>query len=108
MRVSLINQVTGGLTGMARQFAAVHGDAKALQATLDKIKLTGLVGGALVGAGALGLHLLHAPLEEAKRYQTEVAKFRQFGLSEAGNRDAMAFADNMNVVGTSYTQANGT
>lgn len=54
IRISLINGVSAGLIAMSREFGRTNLAAKELQASLNSIKKTMLIGGALAGAG-LGL-----------------------------------------------------
>ncbi len=102
VKISLINGVTSGLLGMSRQFKTVNADAVALQRRLDGIRRTMLVGGGLMLLGGGILSMFKGPLDEAKKFQTEVAKFSLFGMGDAANKEAERFAKSMNVVGSSY------
>ena len=102
VKLSLVNHVSSGLLAMSAQFNKTGKDAKALQAELHKIKLAGAIGGAMMGAGALGLAaLFKGPLEEAKKFQVEVAKFSSLGFGSAIDNQAMRFANGMKTIGTS-------
>lgn len=59
----------------------------------------------MVAAGAGILYLFKRPLEEAKAFQTQVAKFELLGNSAAVNSQAVKFAKSMNIVGTSALDA---
>jgi hypothetical protein len=108
VRLTLINQVSGGLVSLASQFRAfdknvntTQNSVNALQNSLLNLKRMGMVGGALVGVGGLGLSLFKAPLEEAAAYQKEVAKLATMGVGNSALKDAMKFADGMNIMGQS-------
>jgi hypothetical protein len=102
VKVSLINGVAGGLLNMSKQFATAEMGAASLQRRMTSIGKQLLVGGVLVGAGVGILSLFKGPLEEAKRLQTEVAKFSLYGLGGAANAEALNFAKNVNVAGSTY------
>ncbi|MCK8648885.1 hypothetical protein M1M06_07485 [Ralstonia insidiosa] len=102
--ISLVENVTRGLASLSRYFKAADADAKALEARIAKIGKMAAAGGILAAAGAGGLKLLQGPLEEAKKYETELAKFRAMGLGDAVTAQADKFAKGMNVIGQSATQ----
>lgn len=83
VRVSLINGVTAGLMNISRAFAKTHGDAKALQRTLDQIRFKVLAGGALAGTGLFGLHLLGKTLPYAKEYARQLALMNTLGMKQS-------------------------
>ena len=83
VRVSLINGVTAGLMNMSRAFAKTHGDAKALQRTLDTIKFQVLAGGALAATGLFGLHLIGKTMPAAKEYARQLALMNTLGMKQA-------------------------
>jgi hypothetical protein len=65
-----------------------------------------VVAGATVFRGGEDvLGMLHSPIEEAAAYQQAQARFRQYGLTDAQNASAFAFAKRMNAPGASYTDA---
>jgi hypothetical protein len=108
VKLTLVNGVSSGLAGLALQFQNLNkhvGTAQSsitqLERKLMEIKGLGLVGGAMAGAGAFGLSLFSAPLEEAKKFQQESAKFASLGFGEAVNRQAVQFATGMKTIGTS-------
>lgn len=55
----------------------------------------------MAGAGAFGLSLFKAPIEEAKQFQTEVARFASLGFGDRVNSEAVKFATGMKTFGTS-------
>ena len=89
---------------LSRYFKAADTDAKALEARIARIGKMAAAGGILAAAGAGGFKLLQGPLEEAKKYETELAKFRAMGLGDAVTAQADKFAKGMNVIGQSATQ----
>lgn len=111
VRLSLINGVSSGLVAMSGQFHTLGGNVTATQAkvtslqqSLHNLKVGGLVSGAVAGAGVAGLALLKAPLDEAKKFQLEVARFESLGLGAAMNHDAVQFATAMKTYGTSMSE----
>jgi len=101
VQISLVENVTRGLATLSRYFKAAHTDATALEARIAKIGKMAAAGGILAAAGAGGLKLLQGPLEEAKKYQTELERFRALGLGDAVTSQADKFAKGMNVMGQS-------
>lgn len=83
VRVTLINGVANGLMNMSRAFAKTHGDAKALQRTLDQIKFQVLAGGVLAGTGLFGLHLISKTMPAAKEYARQLALMNTLGMKQA-------------------------
>lgn len=101
--VSLINHATFGLAQLARDFSRTDVEAKRLEATFRSIKTLTLAGGALVGAGALGIKALETTYEAAKKYTQAFAGFKAIGLGDAINADANKFAQGTRVMGASAT-----
>ena len=111
VRLSLVNGVSTGLIAMMGQFRTLDKSITSTAAGLSlveremsKIKRLGIIGGAVAGTGAFGLSLFRAPLEEAKKFDQAVGKFKLFGMGDAVNAEAVQFAKGMNVIGTSYTE----
>jgi hypothetical protein len=101
VRVSLVENVTRGLALMSRHFKTTDADAKALEARLKSIAKTAAMGGVLIGGGLGGLALLKGPLDEAKKYQAELARFASLGFGSKINAQADAYAQGMRTIGTS-------
>lgn len=72
-----------------------------LEGKLKAIKTMGLIGGIAAGVGVGGLMLFKAPIEEAKAWQQEAAKFSTLGFGMKVNADAQEFARGMQTYGTS-------
>jgi hypothetical protein len=111
VKLSLVNNVSAGLLALSTQFqglnkhiGASHTSITALEKKMLDIKRMTLVGGAMAGAGAFGLSLFAAPLEEAKKFQTEVAKFASLGFGDKVTGQAVKFATSMKTIGTSATE----
>ena len=102
VRVSLINGVTAGLLGMSSQFKRTAEDAALLNRRIDGIKKTMLVGGGLMLLGGGILAMFKAPLDEAKKFQTEMARFSMYGMGAKAETEAERFAKSMNVMGSSF------
>lgn len=101
VQISLVENVTRGLATLSRYFKAADTDAKALEERIARIGKMAAAGGILAAAGAGGLKLLQGPLEEAKKYQTELERFRALGLGDVVTSQADKFAKGMNVMGQS-------
>ncbi|MDR7257780.1 hypothetical protein J2X47_001960 [Sphingomonas sp. BE270] len=101
VKVSLVENVTRGLQMMARHFKSTDADAKALEARLKSIGKMAAFGGIMTGAGLGGLALFKGPLDEAKKYQAELARFASLGFGERVNAQADAYAQGMHTIGTS-------
>ena len=108
VRLSLVNGVSAGLVGLVGQFqnlnkhvANTQSSITMLERKLLDIKRLGLIGGAMTAAGGFGLAALGAPLEEAKKFQIEAAKFASLGFGEQVNNQAVQFAKGMQTIGTS-------
>lgn len=108
VRLKLIDGVSTGLVAMAGQFSALNNQAQGfrghltdVEQRLTRLKTMGLIGGAAVTVGGLGLSLFSAPIEEAKKFQTEVARFASLGFGDKVTRDAEKFAVGMKTYGTS-------
>jgi len=56
-----------------------------------------------LSSGYLGFRMLKGFVDEAARYQTVTEKFRQFGMSQAATDEALRFAENTRVRGSSAT-----
>jgi hypothetical protein len=74
--LALHNQVSSVLGLIARDFVKVNAQAKALQATLKEVKLLGMGGAILGGAGFLGLGLIKATIDPAKEYVHQLERAR--------------------------------
>lgn len=101
VRISLINHASMGLALLSKDFLRTESDAQKLEFRIKSIKNMMIAGGAMTALGAGGLALFKGPLEEAKKFQTEVAKFTALGLGDATNRDAVKFAKGMDIMGSS-------
>ena len=93
---------------MAGQFATLNRHVAGSQAQLagfenqlKRIKTMALFGGVALGVGGAGLFALKAPLEEAKAWQQEAARFASLGFGVKVNQDAQQFAKGMQTYGTS-------
>ena len=105
IKISLINHVSAGLVAMSRQFASTDVEAQKLQRTLKSIQNQATHGAMLLG-GSVGAVMLmfKGPLEEAKKFEQQIGKFKLFGMSDAQNSQALNFAKNMNVMGSSIRE----
>jgi hypothetical protein len=108
IRLRLIDSVSSGLSLMAGQFRGLNTHVTAsernlasLEGRLKRIKTIGLVGGIASGIGFAGLSLFKQPLEEAKQWAQETARFASLGFGDKVNKDAEKFALGMKTYGTS-------
>ena len=108
VKLSLVNGISAGLLPLMSHMQALGGHVSGVQKQLsglelqiDKIKRLGLIGGGMAAAGGFGLALFAGPLEEAKKFQLEVAKFSSLGFGDKTNQDAVKFAKGMDTIGTS-------
>lgn len=108
IRLKLLDGVTAPVVAMAGLFQRLNRDVSTtrgglgdIEKQLGRIKLLGLAGGAAAGVGAFGLSLFKGPLEEAKQFQTEVARFTSLGFGDKVTAEAVKFANGMKTFGTS-------
>lgn len=111
VKLALVNHVSTGLAAIAAQLTPLNKQFKAAQAGADglkrellSIKQLGMVGGALAGLGFGGMSLMKGPLEEAKQFEKQVAKFRLFGLGDEVTNEAAAYAKAMKVMGSTAVE----
>lgn len=101
VRLTLTNHMSAGLNLISGHLKATGHDVDALHLKLKEIKRLSMAGAGLSTAGFLGLAMLKVPLQEAKKFQIEVAKFSSLGFGFAINNEAARFASGMNTIGTS-------
>lgn len=104
VRISLVNHVSAGLLAMSKDFARTEADAAKLEARILSIQRMALKGGIMLGVGAAGLSLFKGPLEEAKKFQVEMERFKSLGVGDAVAADGINFAKGMNSYGTSIRE----
>lgn len=68
VRVSMIDKVSPVLGAISRQFAKTGGDIDLIQKKLDRIKLIGMGGAAVAGAGFMGLGVIGKMVKPAEEY----------------------------------------
>ena len=101
VRISLINHASAGLVALSQAFMRTHGDAEKLEARVKSIQGLLMKGGLLATAGGAMLGSFKVPLDEAKKYQTELARFQSLGFGDAINTQADKYARGMQTIGTS-------
>ncbi|WP_294637433.1 hypothetical protein [uncultured Aquabacterium sp.] len=111
IRLSLINNVTSGLTSIIGQFQTFNGhigrtqgQLSALESQLLRISRLTLAGGALSGVGLFGLGMFKGPLDAAREYETAYARFKTLNLGDVVNEQADSFARGAHKFGTSAAQ----
>lgn len=80
--LALNNQVSAVLGFIARDFIKVDKEAKKLQATLKEIKLLGMTGAILGGAGFMGLGAIKAAVKPASEYVHQLQLAKAAGMSQ--------------------------
>lgn len=83
VEVSLVNKVTAGLLAMSKQFGMVNGNAVALQAELNKIKLIGMAGAGFGAAGFMGLGIIGKMIKPAEEYVHQLNIMNMAGVKHA-------------------------
>ena len=101
--IALANQVSRALFAIQGDLVKTDIQAKKLNATLKEIKLLGIGGAILGGAGYAGLHALGKTVEAAKEYRQALAQFKSLNLGDAINSQADKFARGSSVIGASAT-----
>ena len=114
VKLSLINNVSSGLLLISKNMKTVHDDAEKLNEKLKSIGKNMAIGGALFGGGFMIAGMFKGPLEEAQKFQTAMANFSLYGMSDKVNAEAKRFVTSMNSMGTStvenmkiFTEAQG-
>lgn len=104
VKLSLINHVSAGMLMISKSLATTGQDVDKLNAKLASIGKQGAIGGLMV-AGGLGIAaMFKTPLDEAKKFQNEVERFRSLGLGDKVTSDAVKFASGMDTYGTSIRE----
>ncbi len=103
--LALHNQVSSVLGLVAREFVKTDAEAKKLQTTLKEIKLLGMTGAILGGAGFLGLGLIKGAVKPASEYvhQLELAKAAGMSQLEIAEATSAAWATTGKVMTTTAT-----
>ena len=101
IRISLINGASLGLAALSRNFLSTGAQAAKLQARISSIQKQMKAGLLIGGAGAAMVGVFAVPLEEAKKFQTEVARFQSLGFGDQVTDQAVKFARGMKTIGTS-------
>ncbi|MBK4739209.1 phage tail tape measure protein [Noviherbaspirillum pedocola] len=115
VKIQLVDGVSRGLLGLTGHFQRLNAQTNAAQRGLDQYgakllqlhrqlgnaKNFGLLGGAMAGVGFGMMGMLKGPLDEARKFQTEVAKFSALGFGDGVTSQAVKFAQGMNVMGQS-------
>jgi hypothetical protein len=104
VRVSVLDSASIGLRAISRAFLAAEGDAGKLESRIKSIKGQLITGGLMIGAGVGILSMFKKPLEEAKAFQTETARFASLGFGDKVNGQAVRYAQGMKTIGTSTTE----
>lgn len=101
VRLSLINHVSSGLMTISKGLHSTGQDVDKLNAKMALIGKQGAIGAAML-AGGLGLAaMFKGPLNEAIKYQKEMAKLQQQGLGQFQIAEAMKFSEANKIIGTS-------
>ena len=103
--LALTNQVSGVLGFIARDFMKTRKEAVALQLELKKIKLIGMAGAIVGGAGFMGLAAIRGAVRPASEYvhQLELAKAAGMSQLEIAQATSAAWATTGKVMTTTAT-----
>lgn len=108
IKLSLANEVSAGLLLLTGQFGKLdqhligtRAHLSAIELQMKRLKTMGMVGGALAGAGMLGLAALKGPIEAAKDYETAYTRFKTLNLGDLVNQQAHKFARGTQAFGAS-------
>jgi len=104
VRVSVLDYASIGLRAISGAFMRTEADAAKLEGRIKSIHGQLLKGGLMVGAGVGILAAFRGPLEEAKKFQTETARFASLGFGTQVNNQAIQYAKGMQTIGTSTTE----
>ncbi|MDE1915006.1 MAG: hypothetical protein KGJ57_05025 [Sphingomonadales bacterium] len=104
IKLELMNLAIPGLITLSRYLKTGEKDAAAYQARLTALSKTAIAAGAIAAAGFAGLRMFKEPIEEAKRYQTELTKIASLNLGAGITAHADQFARSANIIGNSATQ----
>lgn len=107
VRISLINHASAGLIALSGAFMKAEGDAAKLQRRIEGIKTQALIGGAMLGAGALGLDVFAKALKPAEEYASTLNRLKMAGWSQVDIANAVGDAwKNTHTVITSTVNQN--
>jgi hypothetical protein len=104
VKVSLLNHVTPGLLLISKGLNHAGMDADKLNSKLASIGKQAAIGAGMLVGGLAIASLFKAPLEEAKKFQTETARFNSLGFGDSVNQQAVVFARGMKTIGTSANE----
>ncbi len=104
VKLSLINDMSGGLLGISKNFHSLNKDAKEFQQRADAIKKTLAVSGAMMGGGFAILSMFKEPINDAIKYQKSLLQLKQMGLGDQQIAEAKKFAAASNIMGTSIAE----
>ncbi|MDN0083744.1 hypothetical protein QU487_13405 [Crenobacter sp. SG2305] len=104
IKLSLVNGVSSGLGMLSSQFKALNKDAELFSARLETVKRIATSGALMTGAGLGILHMFKTPLDDARKLQTEVARFASLGFGDKINQQALQYASGMKTFGTSTAE----
>lgn len=98
--LSLIDGVSSALTAIGGRMALLNNQATTLNSSLMMIGK----GAGLAFVGIQGLQALSAPIEQAQKFQTELARFGTLGFGDKVNNQAAEYARGMKTIGTSTVE----
>lgn len=106
VRIGLKNAWSAGLFALNRGLIGAGRNAEELQLRLNRIKLTMMAGGLMVGAGALGLYAVEKTLKPAEEYAAAINRMRLAGMSnvEVAQSIGAAWKNTGTVITTTATE----
>lgn len=101
VKLSLINNVSAGLSLISKNLGAAGTDVDKLNSKLASIGKQAAIGGAMFGGGVAIAGLFKAPIDAARQYDLAFTKFKTMNLGAEVNKQADSFARSANVLGVS-------
>lgn len=95
---ALNNLVSAELAKIAQQFTTTNKAAKELHSTMMTLAKI-----AVVGAGIAFAVVVKDSIEEARKFESEVARFAAMGFGDKITQQAVKFAKGLDIMGQSYT-----
>lgn len=92
VKLSLINNVSSGLSLISRHFVSAERDVKNYQQRLEGINKLMLVGSASLGAGAFGIGLIAKAIKPAEEYTHQLNIMNMAGMKQADIADSVGEA----------------
>lgn len=106
VKISLVNNVSAGLLAMSSHFSKANAEASELQSKLNKIKMLGMTGMAIGGAGVMGLGIIAKMIKPATEYAHQLNIINMAGWTQRDIANAVgdAWKNTGTVITTTATE----